>query len=150
MAVRRFIILLFMFSFLWCSKPLKDPELKKAGDVILGYNSALIECYILQDTSSLKDLATDVEIGKVEMVIAGHKQNGWKMRSRLKKIQFLKGKLPSPNWAEIETREFWEYYNEDIKNGKLIGEKKKAEMHMKYQLLNFHGKWYVAITEALN
>lgn len=142
------ILLLFLFS--GCSSPFKnDPEASLIETAIRRYNRALADAYREMSVDHLHGIASEREIGKVNMIIMGFRAKNQYMESGLKGIEFKEIKRNKEDSADVETKEAWRFRYIDKKTGQEVKPWAEAEYKLIYHMRKNEGKWLVGDVEFI-
>lgn len=145
-----FLLCLILLLFSGCSSPLKnDPEASLIETTIRRYNRALADAYREMSVDPLQGIASEREIGKVNMIIMGFRAKNQYMESGLKGIEFKEIKRNKENSADVETKEAWRFRYMDKKTGQEVKPWAETEYKLIYHMRKNEGKWLVGTVEFL-
>lgn len=145
-----FLLCLILLLFSGCNSPLKnDPEASLIETAIRRYNRALADAYREMSVDPLQGIASEREIGKVNMIIMGFRAKNQYMESGLKGIEFKEIKRNKEDSADVETKEVWRFRYMDKKTGQEVKPWAEAEYKLIYHMRKNEGKWMVGAVEFI-
>ncbi|HBR18492.1 MAG: hypothetical protein A3G39_04350 [Deltaproteobacteria bacterium RIFCSPLOWO2_12_FULL_43_16] len=145
--IRGLILLFFLVLVYSCNSATKDPEVSILETNIRRYNRALIDAYKELSVDPLQEIASEREMGKVNMIIMGFRAKNQYMESELKGIEFKEIKRNKEDSADVETKEAWRFRYMDKKTGQEVKPWAEAEYKLSYHIIKNQGKWLVGTVE---
>lgn len=147
--VRGISLLFFLVLVSSCNPAIKDPEVSILETSIRRYNRALADAYKEMSVDPLQGIASEREIGKVNMIIMGFRAKNQYMESGLKWIEFKEIKRNKEDSADVETKEAWRFRYIDKKTGQEVKPWAEAEYKLIYHMRKNEGKWLVGTVEFI-
>lgn len=141
--------LLFFIFIIGCAAPLQDPEAQLLETAIRRYNRALVDAYRELSVDPLQGIASEREVGKVNMILNGFRAKNQYMEAELKKVEVKEVKRKSGDSVDVETKELWRYRHMDKKTGQEIKPWTEADYKLIYQLVKSEGNWIVGSVEFI-
>jgi len=144
-----FLALIIFIFIAGCSAPPKDPEIQLLETTIRRYNRALVDAYKELSVDPLQGIASEREMGKVDMIINGFRAKNQYMEAELKRIEIKEIKRKGGDSVDVETREHWRYRNMDKKTGQEMKPWTEADYKLIYYLVKSEGNWMVGTVEFI-
>lgn len=118
----------------------ENAEIKAA---VTKYDTLLAEGYKTLNMNPLIQAATGERANKAFVHMEALGRAGIRMNSKLGNIKFTDIKIVSPDQADVDTEEFWEYTYNDIDSGKSLFEN-KITYQLQYKLIKKTDRWLVS------
>lgn len=136
------LLVILCVSIVGC-KGISSEEIQNVKGTIIRYNQLLADGYMKMNMNELVQVATTEHATKVFNHMAALGEANRRMKSQLKKIDFLDLKFPKKNEALVRTREVWDFVHTDINTNKNLLEEKHFVYELKYELMKESGRWVV-------
>lgn len=121
----------------------------EAAKAVRAYDDALIRAYASGSASPLVNLATEKELGRVQVLIDLKTSGKLVLESQIESFEVTSAST-SGDTATVETRERWRYHDRHTKPGEPNGPDFVADMKMRYQLVREAGRWKVESVATLS
>jgi hypothetical protein len=121
-----------------------SPEEGAVKGTIMRYNQLVSEGYRKADMNRMQEVTTREQAEKLYYHMAALGEVHLRMDSTLKDITFLSIVLSAPDQASAETREIWDFTQQEIKTGKVFAQEKDFVYRMGYLLKKSNGRWMVS------
>lgn len=128
-----------------CAKSIDEAE-----SVIRQYDAALIKAYASGDTASLKNIAGEKEVRKVDTLVEYKRIGGLALESELLGLTIDSKVKTADDAMTVTTTERWKYFDRSLKPGTPPGKTVEAEMKLKYFLKKEGGAWQVEKVEGIS
>lgn len=115
----------------------------RARDAVRDYNEAIIVAHRTGDVSSLKPVAGDEEVRRIETLLDLKSAAGLVLESSLLLWEVLSTEATGPDGFVIETKERWRYFDRARTPGQAPGPRFVADMHMRYEVERAGARWRV-------
>lgn len=139
--------LLLFFLISGCKTSVTDPETSLIETTIRRYNRALADAYRDMSVDPLQGIASEREIGKVNMILMGFRAKNQYMETELKGIEFERIERKGTDSAEVETEESWRFRHLDKKTAQEVKPWVQEEYKLLYHMAKKDGSWIVASVE---
>ncbi|PKM80994.1 MAG: hypothetical protein CVU89_11655 [Firmicutes bacterium HGW-Firmicutes-14] len=116
---------------------------KELEETISNYNTNLIMALKGMKPELLKGVATDKEMGAVEIFIIEMADENITVDSTLTEIKFKEFHVPTPGTAVVKAEEFWSFRHLDINTRKPLEESRNIHYETTYTLIKENGRWLV-------
>lgn len=107
------------------------------------YNEALIVAYRTGNVASLRPLACDDEVRRIETLLDLKREAGLVMESSLLSWEVVSAGTTGPDGIVVETKERWRYFDRALRPGRSPGPRFLADMHMRYEMERAGRSWRV-------
>ncbi len=121
----------------------------EAARAVRAYDDALVRAYARGDASPLANLATEKEMGRVQVLLDLKTAGKLVLESKIESFEVTSASA-SGDTATVETRERWRYHDRHTKPGEPNGPDFVADMKMRYQLVRDGGRWKVESVATLS
>lgn len=139
--------LLLFFLISGCKASVTDPEISLIETTIRRYNRALADAYRDMSVDPLQGIASEREMGKVNMILMGFRAKNQYMETELKGIEFERIERKGTDSADVETEESWRFRHLDKKTGQEVKPWVQEEYKLLYHMAKKDGSWIVASVE---
>ena len=116
---------------------------------VRAYDDALVRAYAGGNASTLANLATAKEAGRVQVLIDLKTSGKLVLESKIESFEVTSAST-SGDVATVETRERWRYHDRHLEPGKPTGPEFVADMRMRYALVREGGRWKVESVSTLS
>lgn len=146
---KRSLFLFLILTLTACNVKTGDTETYLFETAIRRYNRALADAYRELTIDPLQEIASEREMGKIDMIIKGFRAKNQYMESELKGIEFKKIEKKGANAAEVATKEIWRYRHLDKKAGEEAKPWVETEYELLYYMIKSDGNWIVGSVEFI-
>lgn len=138
-----FMVILSLSFLMGCGR-FSNKDVLEIKKVIRWYDEALTRVYSESSIKPLLGLASENEIGRINMILLKLNRERKVMESKLKRLDFTYVEVTATDIAVAETLEKWRFRYINKQTGLIVHPWQDKEYRMRYYIVKKDGRWIVS------